>query len=60
MIAAVERVLAVIRRIVGVPDYDAYVEHLHAHHPGAEPLNRNDFLKKCWEDKYTKPGNRCC
>jgi uncharacterized short protein YbdD (DUF466 family) len=56
----VARVLAVIRRIVGVPDYDAYVAHLHAHHPGTEPLGQNAFLQKCWEDKYTKPGNKCC
>ena len=56
----IARILDVVRTIVGVPNYDAYVQHLHAHHPGAEPLDRNAFLKKCWEDKYTKPGNRCC
>ena len=56
----VARILAVIRRIVGVPDYDAYVAHVHAHHPEAEPLTQNAFLQKCWEDKYTKPGNKCC
>jgi uncharacterized short protein YbdD (DUF466 family) len=55
-----ERILSVIRRIVGVPDYDAYLAHFSAHHPGASPLSRNAFLQKCWEDKYTKPGNRCC
>lgn len=58
--SVVARVLAVIRRIVGVPDYDAYVRHVRAHHPDATPLDANAFLKKCWEDKYTKPGNRCC
>lgn len=58
--ALIERILAVIRRIVGVPDYDAYVAHLHAHHPETTPLAQDAFLKKCWEDKYTKPGNRCC
>ena len=56
----VARILAVVRRIVGVPDYDAYVAHVHAHHPGTEPLTQNAFLTKCWEDKYTKPGNKCC
>jgi uncharacterized short protein YbdD (DUF466 family) len=54
------RVAAVVRRIVGVPDYDAYVQHLRLHHPETEPATRNEFLKQCWDDKYTRPGNRCC
>lgn len=54
------RVAAVVRRIVGVPDYDAYVRHLRLHHPETEPATRNEFLRQCWDDKYTRPGNRCC
>ena len=29
----VERVANIVRRIIGVPDYDRYVAHLHAHNP---------------------------
>jgi uncharacterized short protein YbdD (DUF466 family) len=52
--------LAVIRRIVGVPDYDAYLKHLRTHHPETVPPTREQFLQKCWEDKFSRPGNRCC
>lgn len=54
------RVLKAVRRIVGIPDYDAYVAHVRKHHPETEPLTPNAFLEKCWKDKYSQPGNRCC
>jgi uncharacterized short protein YbdD (DUF466 family) len=50
----------VVRRIVGIPDYDAYVAHQRTHHPDAEPLSRDEFLRKCWDEKYSRPGHRCC
>jgi uncharacterized short protein YbdD (DUF466 family) len=56
----VARVADAVRRIVGVPDYDAYVRHVRLHHPQAEPATKNEFMRQCWEDKYTRPGNRCC
>lgn len=52
--------LKVVRRIVGVPDYEAYVTHMRARHPGATPLSREVFLQKCLDDKYSRPGHRCC
>jgi uncharacterized short protein YbdD (DUF466 family) len=60
VIGRVRSILAVVRRVVGVPDYDAYVAHVHAHHPDATPLGKQAFMQKCWEDRYTRPGNRCC
>jgi uncharacterized short protein YbdD (DUF466 family) len=57
---AAAAVAAAVRRIVGVPDYDAYVRHVRAHHPGDLPPTREQFLQQCWEQKYSKPGNRCC
>jgi uncharacterized short protein YbdD (DUF466 family) len=54
------RVLAAVRRIVGVPDYDAYLVHHRLHHPGDESLSQDAFMRKCWEDRYARPGNRCC
>ena len=55
-----ERVLTVVRRVIGVPDYDTYVAHVSAHHPGTAPMSQEAFIHKCWEDKYSRPGNRCC
>ncbi len=56
----IERAACVLRRIIGVPDYDRYVAHVNAHHPGAQPMSRDEFVKQRMIDKYTKPGGRCC
>lgn len=50
----------VIRRVIGVPDYDRYVAHLQAHHPGAKPMSREEFIRQRQAERYTKPGAKCC
>lgn len=57
---ALRNAAAVVRRIVGVPDYDRYVAHVRECHPGAMPMSRNDFEQKRLEDRYSRPGQRCC
>lgn len=54
------RVAKVIRRIIGVPDYEAYVAHVTAHHPGEAPMSERDFLRERLAARYSQPGNRCC
>lgn len=63
VVTARERIDAaacVLRRIIGVPDYDRYLAHVHAHHPDAVPLTHDEFVRQRMLDKYTKPGGRCC
>ena len=55
--AAVARV---IRQIIGVPDYERYVAHLRAAHPGCEPVGREAFMQERLEARYSRPGSRCC
>lgn len=50
----------VLRRIVGVPDYDTYVAHVRECHAGTVPMTREEFEKARMEDKYSRPGQRCC
>ena len=50
----------IARRIVGAPDYERYVAHVRAHHPGAEPLGREEFCRARLEERYNKPGAKCC
>ena len=50
----------VVRTILGVPDYDRYVEHMRSHHPAEQPLSRDEFLRQRQEDRYSRPGSRCC
>ncbi len=56
----VERVAEVVRRIIGVPDYDRYVNHLRARHPDVKPLSHEEFARQRAMDKYSRPGGRCC
>ena len=56
-LAAAARVL---QRIVGAPDYEAYLAHHAAHHPGAPPLARDEFVRRRQEERYSRPGSRCC
>ena len=55
--AAIARV---VRFIIGVPDYERYLAHLEAVHPGCTPLSREVFMKERLEARYNRPGSRCC
>ena len=56
----VEQTATVMRRIIGVPDYDRYVAHVREHHPDVTPMSRADFERQRMNDRYTRPGSRCC
>ena len=45
------RVAAVLRAMIGVPDYDRYVAHMRAAHPGSAPLAREEFWRGCQDDR---------
>lgn len=47
-------------RVLGIPDYDAYVAHFAAAHPGTKPLERDQFIRERLEARYSKVGTRCC
>lgn len=54
------RVAATVRRIIGAPDYAAYVAHVRACHPGREPLSEREFIDERLAARYERPGSRCC
>ena len=60
MLGWLRRALRVLRTVIGAPDYDRYVAHMSAHHPGCELVTRDDFMKQRLESRYSKPGSRCC
>jgi uncharacterized short protein YbdD (DUF466 family) len=55
-----QRAATVVRRIVGVPDYERYLAHVRERHAGAVPMSREEFERSRLEDKYSRPGQRCC
>lgn len=49
------------RLMVGMPDYDAYLRHREAHHPGQPVMDRTAFFRDRQEARYGgKNGGRCC
>jgi uncharacterized short protein YbdD (DUF466 family) len=55
-----ERVNAIIRRIIGAPDYAAYLRHVTVHHPSCTPLTEAEFFDEQLTARYSTPGSRCC
>ena len=47
-------------QIFGIPDYERYLAHVAAHHPGEAPLDRRDFSARAIERKYSRVGPKCC
>ncbi|HXT18521.1 MAG TPA: YbdD/YjiX family protein [Gemmatimonadaceae bacterium] len=58
--ARLEQAACVVRRVIGVPDYDRYVAHVRTHHPDEKPMPRDEFMQQRLMDRYSRPGNRCC
>jgi uncharacterized short protein YbdD (DUF466 family) len=50
----------VARAVAGAPDYDGYVAHCRARHPGAPVLDRAAFERERLAARYNRPGARCC
>lgn len=55
-----DRLAAVVRRIIGVPDYDHYLAHARRCHPDRPVMTRDDFIRQRLVDRYSRPGARCC
>lgn len=60
LVARVRAVVQSLHRIIGAPDYDGYVAHVNSAHPGREPMSRDDFTRERLENRYSRPGARCC
>ena len=58
--AHLDRVAAVVRRIIGVPDYDRYVAHARRCHPDQPLMSRDEFMRQRMVERYSRPGARCC
>jgi uncharacterized short protein YbdD (DUF466 family) len=54
---AISRLLRALRRLIGAPDYEAYLEHCRtAGHPPR--LSEREYVKEFFENKGKAP--RCC
>ena len=59
---AITRTRQSMRLMVGVPDYEAYVNHMKAAHPERPVMPYPEFFRERQEARYGAKGrlNRCC
>ncbi|XKM13821.1 YbdD/YjiX family protein [Orbaceae bacterium ac157xtp] len=47
--------------MIGIPDYDNYVQHIKLTHPELTPMTYEEFFKERQDAKYGgKGGFKCC
>lgn len=57
------RAVQMARLMVGVPDYQAYVEHRRAHHPDEPVMSYTEFFRERQDARYNVGKGRfrgCC
>jgi uncharacterized short protein YbdD (DUF466 family) len=59
MFERMRKAAAVVRRILGVPDYERYLAHVRLAHPDQIPMTEREFFRERLEGR-AKPGSRCC
>jgi uncharacterized short protein YbdD (DUF466 family) len=47
-------------QVIGVPDYEAYVLHWSAKHPGEALMTREAFYRNRQEARFASGQGRCC
>ena len=60
MWARLARVLAVVRRVAGMPDYQAHLEHLRRCHPERPVPTAREFFEEFMRARYEGGATRCC
>jgi uncharacterized short protein YbdD (DUF466 family) len=60
MWARLERMVRVVRRIAGMPDYAAHVEHLRRWHPERPVPSPRQFYDDYLRARYADGPTRCC
>jgi len=58
--ARLRDVAAVLRAIIGAPDYERYAAHMRRRHPGAPLLPPAEFIARRLAERNERPGGRCC
>jgi len=56
----VGRALEILRRVAGMPDYSAHVEHLRRCHPERPVPSEREFFEQYLEHRYGDGPSRCC
>lgn len=57
---AISSLLSAVRRIAGMPDYAAHVEHLRRCHPERVLPSEREFYEDYVRARYADGPTRCC
>jgi uncharacterized short protein YbdD (DUF466 family) len=60
MRARLSDLLSAIRRVAGMPDYQAYLEHLRRCHPERGVPTEREFYEEWVRARYADGPTRCC
>ena len=55
-----ESALTALRRVLGMPDYRAYVAHLRGAHPDRPVPSEREFYEEYVRARYADGPTRCC
>ena len=54
------RLQQLLRLMIGLPDYERYVQHRRLHHQGEPVLERAAFIAERQRARYGAGSSRCC
>ena len=58
--ARLDLLMTALRRIVGMPDYTAYLAHLRAAHPERPVPTERQYFDEYLKGRYETGPTRCC
>jgi uncharacterized short protein YbdD (DUF466 family) len=56
----IAKLLGALRKIAGMPDYAAHVDHIHRYHPGKPIPSERQFYEDFIRARYQDGPTRCC
>ena len=54
------KLVSSVKAVVGMPDYERYLEHRRTRHPGEPVLSRREHYEQYLTRRYAGGGGRCC
>jgi uncharacterized short protein YbdD (DUF466 family) len=60
VVSFLTRGASLVRAIIGAPDYARYLQHMRTAHPGDRVMSETEFNHARINDRYNRPGSRCC
>jgi uncharacterized short protein YbdD (DUF466 family) len=58
--ASLVHFLGILRRVAGMPDYAAHLEHLRRRHPDRPAPSEREFFEQYLRTRYGDGPTRCC